>query len=293
MPTFTVPSDAALQPLKAFLRGAGVSSTLWRKIKRSQSLRVNGAPANPALATVRADDTISYALAPTCAILPQALPLVVCYEDEYLLVVDKPAGQLVHPTGGRHEGTLANAVLFHCLQQGQPLAFHPVHRLDKDTSGLVLVAKQPQIQYQLSQAGHGALQRVYLALAAGCLHPTCGSINAPIARRAGSIIERTVAPHGRPAVTHYRTLRTNACFSLLELALETGRTHQIRVHLAHIGHPLLGDDLYGGDTQFLPRQALHAARLRFEHPATGQILDLHSPLPPDLDALAASLPEEL
>lgn len=293
MPIFTVPPDAAPQPLKTYLRGAGVSSTLWRKIKYSQSLRINGAPVHPTLASVRAGDAISYELASSCAILPQNLPLSIRYEDEYLLVADKPAGQLVHPTGGRHEGTLANAVVFHCLAQGQPPAFHPVHRLDKDTSGLVLIAKQPQIQHQLSAAGHTALQRVYLALAAGRLQPAHGTIDAPIARRPGSIIERTVAPDGRPAVTHYRTLRADARFSLLELTLETGRTHQIRVHLAHIGHPLLGDDLYGGDARLLPRQALHAARLCFLHPATRQMLDLQSPLPPDLQQLAASLPEEL
>lgn len=163
MPTFTVPPHCAPQPLKAFLRSVGVSLTLWRKIKRSQSVRVNGAPAAPTLANVRAGDVIFYELTASCAILPQDLPLSIRYEDEYLLVVDKSAGQLVHPTGGRHEGTLANAVVYHCLRQGLPPAFHPVHRLDKDTSGLVLLAKQPQIQHQLSRAGHTALQRIYLA----------------------------------------------------------------------------------------------------------------------------------
>lgn len=282
MPTFTVPSDFASMPAKDFLRKyAGVSLTLWRKIKRHNQFFINGVQAMPALAQVCAGDAISYDILIESSIHPADLPLRIAYEDESLLVLDKPAGQLVHPTTKEHHGTLANAILGYYASQNLPYAFHPVHRLDKNTSGLILIAKMPQIQHQLT-VNFKNFGRVYQAITSGYIYPAQGTICASIARRPGSIIERMVSPEGQSAVTHYKTLHAGCHFSLLELALETGRTHQIRVHLSHIGHPLLGDDLYGGSTKYISRQALHANNLHFIHPISGKSFSVSSKLPNDM-----------
>ena len=219
-------------------------------------------------------------------VLPENIPLDILYEDAALLIVNKPAGMLVHPTGGEYSHTLANAVLFHYEAHGEKHAFHPVHRLDRQTSGLVLIAKESHVQHLLS--AHNAIERIYLAVIEGKLPEPCGTIAAPIARRPGSIIERMVSPAGKCAVTHYATLAERGGLSLLALRLATGRTHQIRVHLAHLAHPLLGDDLYGGRTDRIARQALHAHRLRFRHPVSGKEITVHAPLPADM---AAFFPE--
>ena len=160
-------------------------------------------------------------------------------------------------------------------------AFHPVHRLDRDTSGLLLIAKEPQIQYQLSPKGCKNFKREYQAIVEGTLTPPDGLIDAPIARALPSIILRKVSPDGQPARTHYRTIKQGNNLSLIELELDTGRTHQIRVHMAHLGHPLLGDDLYGGNMDYIQRQALHAFRLSFKHPMTGENLVITAPPPAD------------
>lgn len=284
MATFVVPPHLPKQMAKDFLRKhAGISLTLWRKIKQSDSFQINGIPEKASLATVQANDRITYTLKQSSEIVPTCLPLCVRYEDEYLLIVDKPAGQLVHPTTKERARTLANAILYHYAKNQLSLTYHPVHRLDKNTSGLVLIAKQPHIQHLLSSGNHKDLQRTYLALVKGKPQPDAGTIDLPIARRPDSIIERTVADNGQRAITHYHTRETFADCSLLQLELETGRTHQIRVHLAALGHPIIGDGLYGGPLSAdIQRQALHASHLQFTHPVTRQIIHASSPLPPDI-----------
>ena len=168
-----------------------------------------------------------------------------------------------------------------------PLSFHPCHRLDRNTTGLLLIAKHPEVQYQIAR--QDTLTREYLALIKGMLSPEKGCIDAPIARALPSIILRHVAPDGKPARTHYQTEQTDSTHTLLRLRLETGRTHQIRVHLAHLGHPLLGDDLYGGNADEIKRHALHSARLTLSHPRTQKMLMLESPLPPDMARIAKQL----
>lgn len=286
MPTFTVPSNIEAQLAKDFLRKyAGVSLTLWRKIKHSNSFYINQQPEKPTTAIVHPNDIISYTIEQNCAIKPVDLPLHIVYEDEYLLVADKPAGQLVHPTTKEHEGTLANAILFYYTQNNCTLTYHPVHRLDKNTSGLVLISKMPHIQHLLSLAGHKKFHRTYQALVTGKLFPENGTINAPIARHPGSIIERMVSESGQTAITHYKTLKSTTQYSLLELTLETGRTHQIRVHLASLGHPILGDDLYGGSVDLIQRQALHASNLTFIHPISQETIRLKSTIPTDMQKI--------
>ena len=291
MTTISVLLDEALTPMpvKAFLKqNQGISNTIWKRIKHSGTFRINGVLVNAARAMIRTGDTIAYDILRPSNIEAEDLPLDVRYEDEWLLIINKPAGQLVHPTTQEPHGTLGGAVMYWYQQHGEAHAFHPVHRLDRETSGLVLIAKQPQVQYQLSPKGIKQFHREYQAIIAGQLVPPAGLIDAPIARALPSIIQRKVAPDGKPARTHYKTIASNGRLTLIQLTLETGRTHQIRVHLAHLGHPLLGDDLYGGCCQQISRQALHAWKLQFTHPVTGKNIQITAPLPDDMTHILSS-----
>ena len=284
--------EGEIWPARQYLRQVlGISGTIWKRIKHSGTFMHNGVPANATRTQVRNGDTIAYDILRPSDIEPEELPLDIRYEDDFLVIVNKPAGQLVHPTTNEAHGTLGNALLAWYARHGEHHAFHPVHRLDRDTSGLVLIAKEPQVQYQLTTGRDGkkAFTREYLALIEGTLTPASGLIDAPIARALPSIILRKVAPPpaGKEARTHYETVRTNGKLSLLHLMLDTGRTHQIRVHLAHLGHPLLGDDLYGGACTLLSRQALHAWRLSFRHPMTHEFVVVTAPLPSDMQRIAA------
>ena len=272
-------ADGAECPAKAYLmRACGISSGLWKRIKHSGTFTVNGMPAIAARTMLHTGDIVSYELPIVSSVTPERLPLAIVYED--LLIIDKPAGQLVHPTTKEAHSTVANAVLGLYAARGTRLDFHPCHRLDRNTTGLLLIAKHPEVQYQMAK--QGTLTRAYLALIDGLLTPTEGIVDAPIARALPSIILRRVSPDGKPARTHYKTEWTNCGHTLLRLQLETGRTHQIRVHLAHLGHPLLGDDLYGGSTELMARHALHSAQLTLTHPRTGERLSIASPLPNDM-----------
>ena len=278
-----VPEGLTCMALREFLqKECGFSTTLWKKLRRSGTFSLNGLPANAARTRIKSGDELCWHLAEESRIASENIPLDILYEDAALLIVNKPAGMLVHPTGGEYSHTLANAVLFHYEAHGEKHAFHPVHRLDRQTSGLVLIAKEAHVQHLLS--AHNAIERIYLAVIEGKLPEPCGTIAAPIARRPGSIIERMVSPAGKCAVTHYATLAERGGLSLLALRLATGRTHQIRVHLAHLAHPLLGDDLYGGRTDRIARQALHAHRLRFRHPSSSEEITVQAPLPADMSA---------
>ena len=252
----------------------------------------------------------------------EAIPLTIVYEDDALIVIDKPAGLVVHPGAGHATGTLVNALIAHCgtSLSGIGGVARPgiVHRLDKDTSGLLVVAKTDQAHHALADqfADHGRsgeLERGYLALVWGAPARSHGRIDARVGRHPTSRTKMAVLPagKGRQAVTHWRVVATfgrgaGAIASLLECTLETGRTHQVRVHLAHIGHPLIGDPLYGKGFKSklrklpeplssrlasLDRQALHAARLAFAHPVTGTLLKFNSPLPEDLGEIVEAFKE--
>jgi 23S rRNA pseudouridine1911/1915/1917 synthase len=276
-----VSTELSALPLKEFLRKSGLSLTLRRRIKHNGVITRNGAHINWNEPVFNQDQiTVSWPL--ENKLEPIAMPLVIAYEDNALLVIDKPSGIMVHPTARQDGITIANGVLHHYRESGQSCDFHPVHRLDRQTSGLLLVAKNAYIHHLLSGQGIKHVQRSYQAIVTGQPQPLSGTIDAPIGRKPGSIIERMISASGQEAVTDYRTISGTSTASLMQISLRTGRTHQIRVHFSHIGHPLLGDDLYGGCTDLINRQALHAGKLAFNHPITNELLTIHSPLPPDM-----------
>ena len=282
--SFTLPDDANEIPAKKFLRQNGVSVHLWRRIKHNGTVTVNGKPVIIALTMLHAGDTLTCTLDETSPIEPIEMTLDIRYEDDYLLIVNKPTPLLVHPVSHKKpEPTLANGVTYYYEKTHQNLIFHPMHRLDRNTSGLVLIAKAPHMQSQLTGKDGALFHRRYIGIASGIVTPPDGIIDAPIARKPGSIIEQEVnRAEGKPAVTRYRTMATLGDETLLDIAPVTGRTHQIRVHLASIGHPLIGDDLYGEQSNKINRQALHAYRIDLIHPVTKERLTVTAPLPEDM-----------
>lgn len=238
---------------------------------------------------VSAGDVVAVRVAPDEreSLAPVPMTLAIAYEDGDVLVVDKPAGLLVHPTAVHHTRTLAHGIAHHFRGSGVEARVRPVHRLDRETSGLVLVGKSAYAHQRLdAQLREGRVERLYLALVEGDLAEDDGTIDAPVARAPGKPALRAVGPGGQPARTHFEVVERRDGLTLLSIRLETGRTHQIRVHLAHLGHPVVGDRSYGA-RRFLPnaRHALHAWRLRFAQPRTGADISVESPLPDELAAL--------
>lgn len=225
---------------------------------------------------------------PESSIAPIYVPLQIVYEDEDLLVINKPANMPIHPSMNHHEGTLANGLMYYFKEQGKDFTFRAINRLDRDTSGLAVIAKHLLSGGILSrQVSTKEIKRTYQAICQGKILES-GTIDAPIARATNSTIERCVNyEQGEHAVTHYKRLAYDEenDLSLVELRLETGRTHQIRVHLKHIGHPIIGDFLYNPNYTFCTRQALHSASLCFTHPITKKEMHFASPLPEDLKCI--------
>lgn len=229
-------------------------------------------------------------------ILPQEMPLSILYEDEQLLILNKPAGMVVHPTHGHYTNTLANGVVHYWLSKGERYRFRPIHRLDQDTSGVLAIAKNPYAQQHVSeQMKVDGVRKEYTALVYGVPAAT-GTVDAPIGRDSDDPHVRVVRPDGAPSVTHFAVSETFAHAAMVRLRLETGRTHQIRVHLKHIGHPIIGDPMYQANVPRpewpdldMPRQALHACRLGFTHPATRQAVTFEAPLPDDISEVLTRL----
>ncbi|WP_100374665.1 RluA family pseudouridine synthase [Bacillus sp. FJAT-45037] len=217
-------------------------------------------------------------------LLAQIIPLEIVFEDQHLLVINKPAGMPTIPSCLHPSNTLANAVVGYYEKHEIPATFHAVNRLDRETSGLLVIAKHGFSHDQLAKAQKvGNLKRFYKALVEGAVTPVRGTIDDPIGRKPTSIIERMVTREGKPAITHYEVTRSNSSFSVVDIELETGRTHQIRVHFSHLGHPLVGDELYGGTKKLLHRHALHCERLELTHPFTGETHTFNAALPKDLE----------
>ena len=291
----------------------GVSRTYLQKLIRSGEVTVNEKIAKQPSYQLQHGDRVSLMLPaprPLDTLQPENIPLDIRHEDSHLIVLNKPAGMLVHPANGVNVGTLVNALLAHCRTDlsGIGGVERPgiVHRLDKDTSGILVVAKTDIVHRELSvQFEQHSIARQYVAVVCGTPIKTVGTINAQIARsRRDRRRMTTVETGGRYAVTHYEVLETYPKFALVQLTLETGRLHQIRVHLQHIGHPVAGDAIYGGERRALndadtaqlqqaltqlKRQALHACLLGFVHPVTGGNLTFSAPIPKDMQQVVDAL----
>lgn len=217
-------------------------------------------------------------------IVPIKMDLKIIYEDEALLIIDKPAGIPVHPSILHYTNSLSNGVKYYFDSINLKKKIRPVNRLDKNTSGIVIFAKNQYIQECLiHQMQTKEFKKTYLAVVEGHLKKLNGTIDAPITRKENSIIERCVAENGEKSITHYKVLKQNfeKNYDIVECLLETGRTHQIRVHLSYIGHPLIGDTLYGNNSKYISRQALHAYKVEFIHPITNKLTQFTSDLPKD------------
>lgn len=273
--------------IEQFLRRRGYSGQNLTEIKRMpKSILVNGEHYYMRQ-KLHTGDQLKVCIQETdCSekIPPVEIPLDIVYEDEDIIVINKPAGMPIHPSLNHYTNSMANALAWYYQEQNKPFIFRCCNRLDRDTSGLTVVAKHLVSGNILSAMVYRReIHREYLAIVRGQVTPESGTINAPLARKPGTIIERTVDwEHGETAITHYRVVEEKNGHSLVSLKLETGRTHQIRIHMKHLGYPLIGDYLYNPDMEYITRQALHSHRLCFPHPITGKMLEFTAPLPNDM-----------
>lgn len=316
--TYRIPEEQQLRSIQSYLKSLGYSSQNLTALKQDAgSVLLNDAPVI-LKALLHGGEILTVHIreyAHSEKIPPVELPLDILYEDEDLMVLNKPAGMPIHTSMNNYTNTLANGLAYYFARQDKPFVFRCINRLDRDTSGLTVIAKhavsaailgrmvaakgqasagtgtaptlaEPQQKYLETVRDHpipAALHREYLGIVRGHLDPAAGTIDAPLSRKSGSIIERTVDfDHGERAVTHYHVLEEKNGHSLVSLELETGRTHQIRVHMLYLGHPLIGDYLYNPDREYISRQALHAYRLSFPHPMTGEPMTFTAPLPEDM-----------
>ena len=298
---FNALSDHAGVRLDAFLalQIEGWSRARLQRLIENEDVLVNGKVAKPSYKLREADEIeVELVAPPTDVFTPENIPLDIVYEDDTLVVVNKPAGLVVHPAAGTPSGTLANALAYH-FQQLPGTSVRPgiVHRLDRDTSGLLVVAKTETALENLSdQFRDRSVYKLYVALVHGRVVSNTGKIDQPLARDPANRTRMAVVRGGRNALTLYRVRRSFDRFTLLDVELKTGRTHQIRVHLAWIKHPVVGDETYGGGRdntipdprlrariRALNRHFLHAEKLGFKHPQTGEFVKFESPLPPELE----------
>jgi 23S rRNA pseudouridine1911/1915/1917 synthase len=283
--------DAGLKIREVLRRRLEVSARLLRSLKQGGGVALDGEPVRMN-AKGRAGSSLAVRFPRESSHFePEDIPISVIYEDRDLLVVDKQAGLVVHPTKGHSGHTVANGVMRHMLDRGDGYRIRFINRLDMDTTGLLLIGKNAYCQETFArQSAAGAVSKRYLAVVEGVVEAGEGDIDLPIGKADDGQIRRSVMEGGFPSVTHFRTLERFCAHSLLEIGLRTGRTHQIRVHLAHIGHPVLGDSLYGRPAPpLIGRQALHAAGLAFAHPRTKARVDAAAPLPGDMASLIEKL----
>lgn len=287
---YHITEDADSLRTEQYLRRRGFSyQNLTQLKKMPESILINGVwsymrtPLHSGdILTVHIRETESSPNIP-----PVELPLDIVYEDEDIVVVNKPAGMPVHPSLNNYRNSLANALMYYYQQQDKPFIFRCTNRLDRDTSGLTVIAKHMVSSSILSSmTARHEIEREYLAVVRGSVTPSSGTIDAPIGRTGSSLIERKIDfEHGERAVTHYHVIKEENGHSLVSLILETGRTHQIRVHMKYIGFPLAGDYLYNPDMEYIQRQALHSCRLSFRHPITGKHMEFTADLPEDMDRI--------
>lgn len=267
--------------LKSIIRNnLKISNRLLIKLKASNNIFVNG-KAVPINYKIYKNDLIEVQIefVEEDDILPEKMNLDILYEDEYILAINKMPGIVVHPSSYHLSDTIANGVKYYLNNKRK---IRPINRLDRDTSGVVLFAKNEYIQELFTTLD---VSKEYIAIVDGFPNQVEGTINAKIARKEGSIMERCVSEAGRTAITHYKVIKTYDTYSSLSVKLETGRTHQIRVHMAFIGHPIVGDTMYGKETTLIDRQALHSYKTSFVHPITGEEISIVANLPEDMKKL--------
>lgn len=286
--TYVIPSDMDGKTVQEILTGPlSMSRRMLQKLTRQKGILYNDKPTflqRP----VKEGHVIKVAISfeEDMSIEPEEVPFTIVYEDEAILIVNKPAGISVHPVQAGQKGTLVAGIAYHWLQQGEKAKVRLVHRLDRNTSGLLVVAKSFYAHQQLDrQLREHMLKREYLAVVEGQMNKLSGTFSYPIARAKNNSAKRIVSPEGEEAITHYHVQETFAGASLVELTLETGRTHQIRVHLAHAGHPIIGDRLYGSPSRLIRRQALHAFRVTLDHPLSHERMVFTADLPEDMQQL--------
>ena len=309
--TFRIGPDDTGVRLDAFLASQikGWSRARLQRLIENEDVLVNGKLSKPSYKLREHDDVeVELIAAATTSFAPEAIPIEIVYEDETLVVVNKPAGLVVHPAAGIHSGTLANALAYHFQQLPNAGGVRPgvVHRLDRDTSGLLVIAKTEAALENLSdQFRARSVYKSYVALVHGRLATDSGRVDQPLARDPANRTRMAVVRGGRSALSLYRVNRRFNRFTLLDVELKTGRTHQIRVHLAWLKHPVVGDETYGGGRdntiqnaklrahiRKLGRHFLHAEKLAFTHPETQQRVEFHSPLPVDLSSLLSEIDSE-
>lgn len=290
--SLTINSEDHAKTVKQLLKGKlHVSERLIKQLKFSDKILLNAVPVH-VNAVVKEGDLLE-ALVESEEynenIIPEPMDLEILYEDENLIAINKPPNMVVHPTFSHLTGTVANGLMHHLLDKGVKTLVRPVSRLDRDTSGIILFALNPFIQQGLiRQMNNKTFTKEYIGLVHGIFDRDSGMIDLPIERQEGSIMLRHVSPEGAPSVTHYEVLERFSNAAYLRFMLETGRTHQIRVHCQAAGHPLIGDTLYplpafeGIYEGLMSRQALHSRRAIFTHPYTNKILDLYAPIPDDI-----------
>lgn len=306
-----VDSDVHTQSMNHIIKQQHISQRMRRRLRNEGIITVNDEPATWNT-LVHGGNHLVMKLTPEQEFSLSPMNLDIVYEDEHILVINKAAGVLMHPTSTVRDHTLANGVLYYYQETHQHYDFHPVHRLDKDTSGIVIIAKTPVVQHAFDKK-HTPFYKTYDAIVEGKLPAVPLTINWPIGRKPGSIIERYCTNEGKPARTDITVISHNTrpivdkspiidsntiissnnmadgnCkthFTHVQCLLHTGRTHQIRVHVSQLGYPLAGDDLYGGHLDYIQRQALHAARISFHHPMTNEWIELSADMPQDMKAL--------
>lgn len=310
-----VDSDVHTQSMNHIIKQQHISQRMRRRLRNEGIITVNDEPATWNT-LVHGGDHLVMKLIPEQEFSLSPMDLDIIYEDEHILVINKAAGFLMHPTSTVRDHTLANGVLYYYQETHQHYDFHPVHRLDKDTSGIVIIAKTSVVQHAFDKK-HTHFHKSYDAIVEGKLPAVPLTINWPIGRKPGSIIERCCTNEGKPARTDITVISHNSInssntivygspisdsntiigsnnmsdrnceqhFTHVQCLLHTGRTHQIRVHVSQLGYPLAGDDLYGGHLDYIQRQALHAARVSFHHPMTNEWLELSADMPQDMKDL--------
>ncbi len=287
--SFIIEPEDSGERIDTFLGKAidNVSRSYIQKLIKEGHVKINGQTLKKK--NIRLEEEMEVAIeVPEPEILKveaEDIPVEIVYEDACLMIVNKPQGMVVHPAPGNYSGTLVNALMFHAENLSSINGvIRPgiVHRIDKDTSGVLMIAKDNQAHNSLAgQLKEKTTKRVYVAVVLGKMGSEAGTISAPIARHPKDRLRMAVVPGGRDAVTHYKVIKAFKNFTLVELRLETGRTHQIRVHMTHIGHPLLGDPVYGKKQSKIKHsgQLLHAKMLGFDHPRTGEYMEFDSELP--------------